>query len=325
MAVWVAVKGLSVALRNESSLRLIGGTLGHTIRLDQGALWRREGVQSIRVSIDTRRRIRMKRTFLFSPTVSVDLALNYKKCHGIYTTCGFFLHDSKGCDKALLVAATPLPSGEVVSTPVSSVFMLGATVLPVTRQKEVSPGMVSSLPLEPAKANGKGRSVPVNPIGIPSVFKVGVGLDKGPSSLFTIKGFIVEGFAAIPKIGAAAITPNLEKDPFDKMVDEETQHSGSRLAAVLFIQPGKKDRVVDSTEKSKELALTVVPQLALANMNGRIIVSPAKQKKKGRPVGAKNKVKGDKLASVAIAERPKVRGRKLKMGAMDEGPADSSE
>jgi hypothetical protein len=31
MAVWVAVKGLSVAFRNESALRLIGGMLGHTI------------------------------------------------------------------------------------------------------------------------------------------------------------------------------------------------------------------------------------------------------------------------------------------------------
>ncbi|KAK9951317.1 hypothetical protein M0R45_006771 [Rubus argutus] len=205
----------------------------------------------------------MNRTFLFSPTVSVDLALNYEKCHGICTACGFLLHDSEGCDKALLVAATLLLSGEVVSTPVR----------------------------------------------IPPLFKVGVGLDKGPSSLFTVKGFIVEGFAAIPKIGAAAITPNLEKDPCDKMVDEETQHSGSRLVAVLLIQPGKKDRVVDSTEKSKELALTVVPQLALADMNGRIIVSPAKQKKKGRPVGAKNMVKGDKLAFVAFAKRPKVRGR----------------
>lgn len=68
-----------------------------------------------------------------------------------------------------------------------------------------------------------------------------------------------------------------------------------------------------------------MPQLALADKNGRIIVSPAKQKKKGRPVGAKNKVKGDKLASIAIVERSKVRGHKLKIGAMDEGPTASSE
>lgn len=67
-----------------------------------------------------------------------------------------------------------------------------------------------------------------------------------------------------------------------------------------------------------------MPQLALADKNGRIIVSPAKQKKKGRPVGAKNKVKGDKLSSVAIVERSKVREHKLKIGATDEGPAASS-
>ena len=36
-----------------------------------------------------------------------------------------------------------------------------------------------------------------------------------------------------------------------------------------------------------------------------------------RHVGAKNTMKGDKLTSVAIAERPKVRGCKLKMSAMD--------
>ncbi|KAK9933903.1 hypothetical protein M0R45_021074 [Rubus argutus] len=93
----------------------------------------------------------------------------------------------------------------------------------------------------------------------------------------------------------------------------------------MLIQPGKKARVVDSTEPSKELELTGVPQLALADKNGRIIVSPAK-KKKGRPIGAKNKViAGDKLVSVAAADRPKVRGRKLKIVAMDEGSAAPSE
>lgn len=109
------------------------------------------------------------------------------------------------------------------------------------------------------------------------------------------------------------------------MMGDETQLSGSlRQTAVMLIQHGKKARVVDSTESSKELALIVVSQLALADNNGRIIVSPAKQKKKGRPVGAKNKVKGDKLASVAVADRPKVRGRKLKIVTMDEGYAASS-
>jgi hypothetical protein len=47
-------------------------------------------------------------------------------------------------------------------------------------------------------------------------------LDKRPSSLFTVKGFTAEGFAAIPKIEAVEITPNLEIGPCEKMVDEET-------------------------------------------------------------------------------------------------------
>lgn len=38
MAVWVAVNGLSVTLRNESALRLIRDTLGCALRLDQVAL-----------------------------------------------------------------------------------------------------------------------------------------------------------------------------------------------------------------------------------------------------------------------------------------------
>lgn len=78
------------------------------------------------------------------------------------------------------------------------------------------------------------------------------------------------------------------------MVGDETQLSGSlRPTAVMLIQHGKKARVVDFIESSKELAFIVVSQLALADKNGRIIVSLAKQKKKGRHVGAKNKVKGD--------------------------------
>jgi hypothetical protein len=113
LAFWVAVKGMTVVLLNESALRRIVGMLRCTIQLDQGALWRCEAVQKIRVSIDTCRRIRMKMTFLFSLTVSVDLDLNYEKCHGIYIACGFFLHGFEGCDKTLLVVVTPLLPGEV--------------------------------------------------------------------------------------------------------------------------------------------------------------------------------------------------------------------
>ena len=41
-------------------------------------------------------------------------------------------------------------------------------------------------------------------------------------------------------------------------------------------------------------------------------------------MGAKNKVMDDKLTSVAVANRPKARGRKLKIIAMDEGTAAPS-
>lgn len=56
------------------------------------------------------------------------------------------------------------------------------------------------------------------------------------------------------------------------------------------------------------LELVVVPHLVLDNKNGRIIVSPAKNKKRGRPVGAKNRLKGDKIEFVAIAEHTKIWG-----------------
>jgi hypothetical protein len=48
----------------------------------------------------------------------------------------------------------------VVSTPASGTSMSGAAVLQVTRQKEVTTGVISSFPLEPAKANGEGEVCP---------------------------------------------------------------------------------------------------------------------------------------------------------------------
>lgn len=68
-----------------------------------------------------------------------------------------------------------------------------------------------------------------------------------------------------------------------------------RPTVVMLIQLGKKAKVEDKIEASKNLEFTVIPQLALADKNRIIVISLAKQKKKGRPVGAKNKVKGIKL------------------------------
>lgn len=61
-------------------------------------------MQRIRVLHDSHRRIRVKRTFCFSAVVSADVELKYEKCFGICSACGFFVHGSDGCDKALLVS-----------------------------------------------------------------------------------------------------------------------------------------------------------------------------------------------------------------------------
>lgn len=49
------------------------------------------------------------------------------------------------------------------------------------------------------------------------------------------------------------------------------------------------------------LEFVVAPQLALADKEERIIISPAKKKYcRGRPLGAKNKVKGDKTHLLSL-------------------------
>lgn len=69
-----------------------------------------------------------------------------------------------------------------------------------------------------------------------------------------------------------------------------------------------------------ELELEVVPQLVLANKDGKIVVSISCQEDDGK----KKKVKRDNVASIAFAERPEIRVRKLKIVAVDEGFATSS-
>ncbi|KAK9939492.1 hypothetical protein M0R45_016187 [Rubus argutus] len=72
----------------------------------------------------------------------------------------------------------------------------------------------------------------------------------------------------------------------------------------MLIQPGKRAKVADSIPRATGLELVVAPQLTLETKDGRIIISPSKNKKRGRPVGAKYRLKGDMIAVVAIAERP---------------------
>lgn len=69
-----------------------------------------------------------------------------------------------------------------------------------------------------------------------------------------------------------------------------------------------------------ELELEVVPQLVLENKDGKILVSISCQED-GATVGKKNKVKRDKVASIAMAKHPEMRGRKFKIVAVDEGSA----
>ncbi|KAK9928264.1 hypothetical protein M0R45_025410 [Rubus argutus] len=109
----------------------------HSIRI-KGTLRRREAIQRIRVSIDTRRRIRLKRTFIFSSTVSVDLNLTYEKCHGICRSCGFLLHGPEGCDQTLLVSAAPSPTDEVASAGISGGAKSGEVVLRMAGWKEAT-------------------------------------------------------------------------------------------------------------------------------------------------------------------------------------------
>ncbi|XP_040367300.1 uncharacterized protein LOC121050625 [Rosa chinensis] len=101
LEVWVDVKGLRIAMRNEKALTLIGPALGDFVRVDQGAMLRKDPVQRIRVIQDVRRRIWPRRMFEFSPVVSVTVELQYEKCHGLCAACGFFGHEGGSCDRRL--------------------------------------------------------------------------------------------------------------------------------------------------------------------------------------------------------------------------------
>ncbi|PRQ53219.1 hypothetical protein RchiOBHm_Chr2g0164071 [Rosa chinensis] len=55
MEVWIAVKGLRMAMRNDHSLTLLGNALTLFVRYDQGALQRKDPVQRILIVHDVRR------------------------------------------------------------------------------------------------------------------------------------------------------------------------------------------------------------------------------------------------------------------------------
>ncbi|XP_024179303.1 uncharacterized protein LOC112185293 [Rosa chinensis] len=108
LEVWVAMKGLRIAMRNEKALTIIGRALGDFVQVDQGAVLRKDLVQRIRVIQDVRRRIWPRRMFEFSPIVSVTVELQYEKCHGLCAACGFFGHRGGSCDRRLAEEASLL-------------------------------------------------------------------------------------------------------------------------------------------------------------------------------------------------------------------------
>ncbi|KAK9922101.1 hypothetical protein M0R45_030582 [Rubus argutus] len=170
-------------------------------------------------------------------------------------------------------------------------------------------GKVMPLGVQPSRAQGRRSLKSCN---------LDQGFGSATKSLFSVKGFSAQAFAAIPKIGQQA-----EKESTIEPMASLSQLCGSRRSAtVLLIQPGKKAKMVEDLDASKGLELVVMPQLALADSNGRIIISPAK-KKKGRPLGAKNKIKGANSLATALADRPKFKGRKLMNDAVVEGSANS--
>ncbi|KAK9925102.1 hypothetical protein M0R45_033443 [Rubus argutus] len=221
----------------------------------------------------------------------------------------------EGCDKALLDLVIPNATLSGVSN--GQVGDVGKSVAKAVTMEVLS----SAAAPNKARVTGVGDGFPVFSAGASFSLKSGIGSSIGPSSLFKVKGFSAQAFVAIPKgpFGSSASSTSLP------VASSDSHLSGiRRQAAVMLIQPGKRAKMADSIPPATGLELVVAPQLVLETKDGRIIVSPAKNKKRGRPVGAKNRLKGDMIASVAIVERPKIRGRKLKMVAMDEGHAASS-
>jgi hypothetical protein len=111
------------------------------------------------------------------------------------------------------------------------------------------------------------------------MFNPGKGIGAISKPLFYVKGFSSQAFAAIPKLGQQGE----EKVSMDgeSSMDSLVQLSGSqRLAAVLLIQPCKKAKMVENLDSSKGLEFAVIPHLALADNNGRIILSPAKKEER---------------------------------------------
>lgn len=125
-----------------------------------------------------------------------------------------------------------------------------------------------------------------------------MGIGVGSKSLFSVKCFSGQAIAAIPKVGQSDDLISMEGEPVMNLASQLSRTR--RSAAVLLIQFGKKAKVMENLDSSKGLELAVVPHLALASKDGRIIISFAK-KKKWRPLGAKNKGKGANPLSAAIA------------------------
>lgn len=133
-------------------------------------------------------------------------------------------------------------------------------------------------------------------------------------------GFSEKSFAAIPKCGE--VVPTVTAPP----VDLRQIIGQKRPAAVALIRSGKTRWNIAPIS---ETVLQEVDDLALAipNDNGRLLISPVKKKKIGRPKRAKNKAKLEGVLAPkpkADLTRPKFKGKKklLKLLA-EEGPTSS--
>ncbi|XP_024155749.1 uncharacterized protein LOC112163699 [Rosa chinensis] len=108
LELWVAVKGLRIAMCNERAFNPTRECFGVFVRFDVAALQQKDPIQRIRLIHDIRRRIWARHTYCFSSKVSVLLEFKYEKCHGICTACGSFGHGGGSCDKGLTVEVPAL-------------------------------------------------------------------------------------------------------------------------------------------------------------------------------------------------------------------------
>lgn len=199
----------------------------------------------------------MRRSFLFSPEVSVDLELKYERCFSICVACGFLLHGLEGFDKAFVQSAIPPsslsfeglkvpssnfenvqvipPSGRVVAAGLGTKLVTGEEVVVVTAiPKPCFPGLGVNNPF-----------LSIDKLGMYPWTVIGAVL----KSLFSVKGFSAQAFAEISKLRQPTEEVSMDGE---LSMDSLSQLSGSQhLTIVLLNQLGKKVKMVENLDYSK--------------------------------------------------------------------------